>query len=82
MPTSRPAFCAERWVIPDTDSVDALVETVLTEQAWWIAVRSGKHAHQGVVWAEGRRGKKPGGKSKPSNRSSFFRNQSHAEGEN
>jgi hypothetical protein len=53
MRTNRPALCAARWIIPDTDSIEALIDTVLSEQAWWIAVRCGKHAHRGVVWAEG-----------------------------
>jgi hypothetical protein len=55
MRTNRPAMCAERWIIPDTFSVDALIDAVLYEQAWWIAVQCGKHAHKGVVWAEGTR---------------------------
>lgn len=53
MRTDRPALCAERWIIPDTTSVDALVDTVLYEQAWLIAAGCGKHAHRGLVWAEG-----------------------------
>ena len=53
MPTNRPALCAERWIIPDTFTVNALIDTVLYEQAWWIAIQCGKHAHKGVVWAEG-----------------------------
>jgi hypothetical protein len=53
MRTNRPALCAAQWIIPDTESVDALIEAVLYEQAWWIAVRCGKHAHRGIVWAEG-----------------------------
>ena len=53
MRVMRPALCAAQWIIPDTESVDALIEAVLCEQAWWIAARSGQHAHRGVVWAEG-----------------------------
>ena len=53
MRTNRPALCAARWIIPDTDSVDAMVEAALTEQAWLIALGCGKHAHRGMVWAEG-----------------------------
>ena len=52
MRTNRPVLCAAQWIIPDTESVDALIETVLYEQAWWIAVKCGKHAHRGVVWAD------------------------------
>jgi hypothetical protein len=55
MRTSRPMLCAAEWIIPDTESVDALVEAALCEQAWWIALRCGKHAHRGVVWADGHR---------------------------
>ena len=53
MRTRRPAICAAEWIIPDTEAVDAMIEAVLFEQAWWIAVKSGKFAHRGVVWADG-----------------------------
>jgi hypothetical protein len=53
MLTRRPAICAAEWIIPDTEAVDAMIEAVLLEQAWWIAVKSGKFAHRGVVWADG-----------------------------
>ena len=53
MRTTRPALCAAQWIIPDTESVDSLIEAVLLEQAWWIAALTGKHAHRGMVWADG-----------------------------
>jgi hypothetical protein len=53
MRTNRPVLCADHWIIPDTESVDALIDVVLTEQAWWIAARCGKHAQCGVIWADG-----------------------------
>lgn len=53
MRTNRPALCAERWIIPDTVSVEALIDAVLQDQAWLVAAATGKHAHKGIVWAEG-----------------------------
>ena len=55
MRTCRPVLCAAEWIIPDSESVDALIDAALCEQAWWIAIRSGKHAHRGMVWADGAR---------------------------
>ena len=53
MRTNRPALCDARWIIPDTESVDALIDAVLVEQAWLVAVATRKYAHGEMVWAEG-----------------------------
>ena len=59
MHMNRPALYAAQWIIPDTVSVNALIDLALYEQAWWIALRCGKYAHKGVVWADGIRPRTP-----------------------
>ncbi len=40
------------WMAKDSHALHTIVDDILREEAWWIAVRSGQYAQQDTIWAD------------------------------
>ena len=52
MPPKIDAALMARWITRDAEIVSQIVEQILREEAWWIAVRSKKFALNSTVWVD------------------------------